>query len=30
MLHAYAKNEQEDLTPSQLRVLARLVQEEFG
>ena len=30
MLYAYAKNEQEDLTARQLRVLARLVREEFG
>jgi hypothetical protein len=30
MLYAYAKNEQEDLTAQQLRVLARLVREEFG
>jgi hypothetical protein len=29
MLYAYPKNEQEDLTAKQLRVLARLVQEEF-
>jgi len=29
MLHAYPKNEQEDLTPQQLRVLNRLVHEEF-
>jgi mRNA-degrading endonuclease RelE of RelBE toxin-antitoxin system len=30
MLYAYTKNEQEDLTAQQLRVLARLVREEFG
>ncbi len=30
MLLAYPKNEQEDLTARQLRVLRRLVQEEFG
>ena len=30
MLYAYPKNEQEDLTARQLRVLARLVREEFG
>lgn len=29
MLYAYAKNEQGDLTPAQVRVLARLVREEF-
>ena len=29
MLHAYAKNEQGDLTPKQTRVLAALVREEF-
>ena len=29
MLLAYAKNDQEDLTPSQLRFLGRLVREEF-
>ncbi len=29
MLFVYPKNEQEDLTPSQLRVLGRLVREEF-
>ena len=29
MLFAYGKTEQEDLTPSQLRVLSRLVREEF-
>lgn len=29
MLYAYAKNAQEDLTPEQVRVLARLVAEEF-
>jgi hypothetical protein len=30
MLFAYPKNAQEDLTPSQVRVLRRLVEEEFG
>ncbi len=30
MLYAYPKNEQEDLTTQQLRVLRRLVREEFG
>jgi hypothetical protein len=29
MLLAYAKSEQDDLTPAQLRVVRRLVQEEF-
>ena len=29
MLFAYTKNEQGDLTPAQVRVLARLVREEF-
>ena len=29
MLYAYSKNEQEDLTPAQARVLGRLVREEF-
>ena len=29
MLYAYTKNEQGDLTPAQVRVLARLVREEF-
>jgi hypothetical protein len=29
MLYVYPKNEQEDLTPQQLRVLNRLVREEF-
>ena len=29
MLYAYTKSEQEDLTPSQTRVLGRLVREEF-
>jgi hypothetical protein len=29
MLYAYPKNEQGDLTAQQLRVLARLVKEEF-
>ena len=30
MLYAYGKNEQEDMTTDQLRVLSRLVHEEFG
>ena len=30
MLFAYPKNEQEDLTATQLRVLSRLVREAFG
>jgi hypothetical protein len=30
MLFAYPKNEQEDLTVQQLRMLSRLVREEFG
>jgi mRNA-degrading endonuclease RelE of RelBE toxin-antitoxin system len=30
LLYVYAKNEQGDLTPTQARALARLVQEEFG
>ena len=30
MLLAYAKNEQDNLTPAQLKVLKTLVQEEFG
>jgi hypothetical protein len=30
MLYVYPKNEQEDLTAQQLRVLNRLVREEFG
>jgi hypothetical protein len=30
MLYAYRKSEQDDLTPRQLRVLKRLVQEELG
>ena len=30
MLVAYAKNEMDDLTPAQCRVLRRLVEEEFG
>jgi hypothetical protein len=30
MLYVYAKNEQEDLTAQQLRVLRTLVREEFG
>jgi mRNA-degrading endonuclease RelE of RelBE toxin-antitoxin system len=29
MLLVYGKNEQDDLTPEQLRVLKRLVEEEF-
>jgi hypothetical protein len=29
LLYAYAKNDQEDLTPAQARALARLVREEF-
>jgi hypothetical protein len=29
MLFVYPKNAQEDLTPTQLRVLSRLVREEF-
>lgn len=29
MLYAYAKNEQRDLTPTQARVLGRLIREEF-
>jgi hypothetical protein len=29
MLFAYPKNEQEDLTPTQLRVLSKLVREEL-
>ncbi len=29
MLYAYAKNEQGDLTSAQIRILARLVREEF-
>ena len=29
MLYAYTKNEQGDLTPAQIRVLAKLVREEF-
>lgn len=29
MLYAYAKNEQGDLTPSQIRALGQLVREEF-
>jgi hypothetical protein len=29
LLYAYAKNEQGDLTPAQVRVLATLVREEF-
>jgi hypothetical protein len=30
MLYAYPKNVQDDLTPSQVRVLRRLVEEELG
>ena len=30
MLYAYPKSEQEDLTARQLRVLSRVVREEFG
>ena len=30
MLYAYSKNEQEDLTAAQLRLLSRVVREEFG
>jgi mRNA-degrading endonuclease RelE of RelBE toxin-antitoxin system len=30
MLSAYRKSAQEDLTPQQLRILSRLVREEFG
>jgi hypothetical protein len=30
LLYAYCKNEQEDLTAGQLRILRRLVREEFG
>lgn len=30
MLYAFRKSDQEDLTAAQLRVLARLVREEFG
>ena len=30
MLYAYRKNEQEDLTVRQLRILRELVREEFG
>ena len=29
MLYAYSKNEQGDLTPSQVRLLGQLVREEF-
>lgn len=29
MLYVYAKNEQGDLTPAQVRTLAQLVREEF-
>jgi hypothetical protein len=29
MLYLYAKNEQDDLTPAQVRQLGRLVREEF-
>ncbi len=30
MLHAFRKNVQEDLTAQQLRILSRMVREEFG
>ena len=30
LLYIYPKNEQEDLSARQLRILARLVREEFG
>jgi hypothetical protein len=30
MLYAYRKNVREDLTAAQLKILARLVREEFG
>lgn len=30
MLYVYPKSEREDLTPQQLRILSRLVREEFG
>jgi mRNA-degrading endonuclease RelE of RelBE toxin-antitoxin system len=30
LLYLYPKNKQEDLSPNQLRMLARLVREEFG
>lgn len=30
MLHAYPKSERDDLSPSQLKALARLVKEEFS
>jgi hypothetical protein len=30
MLYAYRKNEQNDLTPAQIRTLAKVVREEFG
>jgi hypothetical protein len=30
MLYAYRKSEEEDLSPRQLRILSRLVREEFG
>jgi hypothetical protein len=30
MLYAYPKNQHEDLTSQQLRLLSRLVREEFG
>ncbi len=30
MLYVYKKNEQDDLTPAQIRTLAKIVREEFG
>jgi len=30
MLYSYRKSDQEDLTPAQLRILRRLVRDEFG
>jgi hypothetical protein len=30
MLFAFRKNDQENLTPGQIRLLARMVREEFG
>lgn len=30
MLYVYAKNERDDLTPDQLKLLRKLVVEEFG
>jgi hypothetical protein len=29
MLHVYRKSRQDDLTPAQLKILSRLVREEF-